>query len=49
VTWRPEIWHSVSFGGYLHCMKISAFRVQPFWSYLQKSENLDSSARKTTE
>jgi len=21
VTWRPEIWHTVSFDGYLHCVK----------------------------
>jgi len=31
------------------CVKISASYVQPFWSYSQKSENLDSSASKTTE
>jgi len=36
VTWRPEIWNTVSFDGYLHCVKISVFYVKPFWSYLQK-------------
>jgi len=36
MTWWPEIWHTVSFDGYLHYVKILAFHVQPFWSYLQK-------------
>jgi len=37
----------VRFDGYLLYVKISAFYVQPFWSYSQKTENLDLSARKT--
>jgi len=36
MTWQVEIWHTVSFDGYLHCVKILAFHVLPFWSYLQK-------------
>jgi len=43
VTQRPEYCHTVSFVGYLHCV----FYVQRFWSYSQKSENLNSSATKT--
>jgi len=41
--------HTISFGGYLYCVKISAFYVHLFRSYSQKSEILNSSARKTAE
>jgi len=47
VTRRPEFCHIVSFVGYLHCVKITPFYVQPFWSYSRKSEYLNSSATKT--
>jgi len=30
VTWRPEIWHTISFDRYLHCVKISAFYTSGF-------------------
>jgi len=38
VTWRPEIWHTVSFDEYLHCVKISAFYVQPFGVIRKKAK-----------
>jgi len=49
MTWRTEILHTASFAECLNCVKILAFFVQSFLSYLQKSENLNSSARKSAE
>jgi len=33
----PKFGTPLAFYRYLHCVKIPAFYVQPFWSYSQKS------------
>jgi len=49
MTWQPEIWHTVSFDEYPHCVKNFSFLRPAVLELFAKSENLDSSGRKTAE